>query len=207
MHIRAIVLAILASTLLPALAAASCDGNCTDADRDGVADRNDQCGGTEAGAPVTVTGCPHDSDADGVADHRDNCPHDAAESVDPWGCPLLLEIELPDVSFEINSARLRAESHTQLDAAVEQLRAFSELRAEVAGHTDSQGNAAHNRALSRLRAEAVRDYLVRSGLDPESITARGYGEMRPIADNETETGRNRNRRVVIRVLGGTRETS
>ena len=70
---------------------------------------------------------------------------------------------------------------------------------EVAGHTDSVGNADYNEELSRQRAESVRQYLLDRGVAADRVSARGYGELDPIASNETESGRAMNRRVEFRV--------
>jgi len=71
---------------------------------------------------------------------------------------------------------------------------------EVAGYTDSSGVYAANQGLSEVRAIRVREYLVSQGVNPDSITARGYGEAGPVADNRTPEGREQNRRVEIRIL-------
>ncbi|MEM9741382.1 MAG: OmpA family protein [Pseudomonadota bacterium] len=73
---------------------------------------------------------------------------------------------------------------------------------EIAAHTDAEGDSAINQRLSQRRAEAVRRYLAGSGVSPGLLRARGYGESQPIADNLTEGGRQKNRRVEFRVLGG-----
>lgn len=78
-----------------------------------------------------------------------------------------------------------------------------DARLEVASHTDAIGDAVINMKLSQRRADAVRKYLVQSGVDPEQVEAKGYGETQPIADNSTEEGRTANRRVEFRVIGGT----
>jgi OOP family OmpA-OmpF porin len=70
----------------------------------------------------------------------------------------------------------------------------------VAGHSDSQGDANYNRDLSQRRADAVREYLVTAGVDENRISAKGYGEDEPIADNSTADGRRENRRVELRVI-------
>lgn len=186
----------------PVLSHADCGTQCLDQDKDGVIDQNDQCLESDPGAPVTISGCSHDTDADGVPDYRDKCPQPSAPPVDRWGCPKAIEIDLPGISFEVNSARLHKSSYDTLSDTVELLLRYGSLQAEIAGHTDDRGSAAHNRQLSRLRAKAVRQYLIDAGIAPASIIATGYGESRPIADNETEDGRSRNRRVVLRIFSG-----
>ncbi len=77
-----------------------------------------------------------------------------------------------------------------------------DTRLEVAGHTDNVGDAAVNLKLSQRRADAVRKYLVQSGVEAEAVRAIGYGETQPVADNSTDQGREQNRRIEFRVLGG-----
>jgi OOP family OmpA-OmpF porin len=72
---------------------------------------------------------------------------------------------------------------------------FSAVPVEIAGHADSQGSPERNLELSRRRAQAVLDYFVSRGEDPERFVAVGYGDTRPIADNSTEEGRQKNRRI------------
>ena len=196
---------ILSLAILPSAGATQCDPPCPDQDRDGVVDSIDQCPDNEAGAPVTIHGCAHDSDDDGVPDYRDNCPRLAAISVDAWGCPTAIEIDLPGLKFEINSAKILKSSHAMLNDTVAILRGYDNLEVEIAGHTDNSGSAEHNRQLSRLRAAAVRQYLIDAGIAADLLTARGYGEARPIASNEKDAGRSKNRRVVLRILSGQRK--
>ena len=73
-------------------------------------------------------------------------------------------------------------------------------RVRLAGHTDNIGKAEDNRALSQARAESVRQQLIAFGCQPESIRAFGYGDTMPVADNETEEGRQLNRRVEITII-------
>ncbi len=173
-----------------------------DGDGDGVVDGVDLCPGTAAGAPVDGRGCPLDSDGDGVADYMDNCPGTSAgERVDNRGCKLQEEIHLRGINFETNSADLTADSSARLDDASATLLRNSDLRVEVAGYTDSSGTAAYNLNLSRRRAQSVMNYLVSHGVDAGMLSARGYGESNPIADNATAAGRAENRRVTLRILG------
>ena len=76
---------------------------------------------------------------------------------------------------------------------------YDAVEAEIAGHTDSLGDGGYNQSLSEERARVVRDYLVVRGVAAGRLTAAGYGESDPIADNDTEEGRERNRRVELRI--------
>jgi outer membrane protein OmpA-like peptidoglycan-associated protein len=106
-------------------------------------------------------------------------------------------IDLVGVFFENNSAKLTSSSTATLDKAVEILKQRSDIKVEVAAYTDSRGKATYNEYLSGLRANAVKDYLVSHGIGASRVTAKGYGEANPIADNETKEGRAKNRRVEL----------
>lgn len=104
-------------------------------------------------------------------------------------------VVLEGVVFETGSAKLRPESHARLDAVVEYMTHKPSARIQVSGHTDNVGNARTNQRLSEARARAVRDYLVGKGVDGARIEAVGYGDERPVASNDTEEGRQQNRRI------------
>ncbi|MFW6057837.1 MAG: OmpA family protein [Persicimonas sp.] len=106
------------------------------------------------------------------------------------------------VLFEFGKSELRPDANDQLSAVADVLRRQEEARITVEGHTDAIGSDEFNEQLSRERAESVRDFLVERGVDPEQVDARGLGEQRPIADNESPEGRAMNRRVEILVDPG-----
>lgn len=143
-----------------------------------------------------------DSDGDGVADSRDRCPNTLrGAQVDRDGCVVeQAVIVLQGVHFEYDSAQLTVASTSLLSQAADSLRGQSSMKVEVAGHTDSAGSDAYNLDLSRRRAQSVVDFLVSRGIDPERLTAKGYGESRPMADNATAEGRATNRRGEFHVL-------
>lgn len=172
-----------------------------DSDGDGVADADDQCPNTFRGAAVDARGCEMDDDADGVVNRLDQCPNTAAGvRVDVNGCEIREVIELPGVTFETNSDRLLPGADDVLQDAAATLRRYPDLVVEVAGHTDSQGAADYNQGLSERRAFTVRDYLINAGVSEANLSARGYGEAEPVADNATAVGRARNRRVELRII-------
>lgn len=141
-----------------------------------------------------------DSDGDGIIDNKDNCPNTpAGVRVDGEGCPLGGVVALDGVTFEFNGDRLRPDAATILNDASEVLARYPEMLVEVAGHTDSIGGDAYNQTLSQRRAESVRQYLVNKGISAERLTAVGYGESEPRATNDTEEGRELNRRVELRI--------
>lgn len=143
-----------------------------------------------------------DADKDGVPDERDACPDTLPGAVvDARGCvPVKAVIQLTGVHFEHNSSRLTENSKSILEMAAASLRGQSSMRVEVAGHTDSSGRDAYNLDLSRRRAQAVVDFLIAAGIPTERLEARGYGETHSIDSNDTDGGRERNRRVEFRVL-------
>jgi OOP family OmpA-OmpF porin len=93
---------------------------------------------------------------------------------------------------------LTGDSMDAVHDALTILRRHPDLIVEIAGHTDSKGSDSYNQALSQRRAEAVREELVAHGINASNLTARGYGESDPVADNATEEGREQNRRVELR---------
>lgn len=174
-------------------------GCAVDSDGDGVPDSRDQCPGTPVGAKVDANGCEVDTDGDGVVDSKDKCPNTAKGTpVDNSGCDLATEYKLEGVNFEFDSAKLTADSTATLDEAVKILKRHSDLKVEVAGHTDSQGSEQYNQGLSERRAQAVADYLIAHGANAANITVKGYGESQPVADNNTIEGHAANRRVELR---------
>jgi OOP family OmpA-OmpF porin len=172
-----------------------------DSDGDGVADYLDQCPDTPSDAAVNSEGCPLDSDNDGVPDYLDECPDTAdGVTVNEVGCPA--PIVLHGVHFEFDSAKLTPNAHKILDRVAESLHDHPNLEITIAGHTDSVGSSDYNKRLSQLRAEAVMNYLVSSGIEQSRMEAIGYGEERPIASNATEEGRAQNRRVELQTSNG-----
>ena len=185
-----------------------------DGDGDGVFDGLDKCPDTPAGVKVNADGCPLDSDGDGIPDYQDKCPTVPAPGTAD-GCPpppaarpaepeaptaapeAPRKLTLEGVNFDSDSARLRPESLAILDNAAATLKEWGEVKVEVAGHTDSTNSDAYNLRLSQRRAEAVRAYLIKQGVAADRLTAKGYGESSPVADNKTAAGRYKNRRVEL----------
>ena len=146
---------------------------------------------------------PVDSDGDGVPDSIDQCPNTPkGDQVDSVGCTIKDEIKLQGVNFATGSAELIPTSDFVLSYAVSSLKKNPSLVIEVDGHTDSVGSAQKNLALSQARAESVMQYLKQHGVT-NSMTAKGYGKDRPIADNKTADGRLQNRRVSLKIVGVT----
>jgi outer membrane protein OmpA-like peptidoglycan-associated protein len=110
------------------------------------------------------------------------------------------KLVLEGVNFDFDKATLRQEDIGSLDDYVAAMKAWGDVNIEVAGHTDSMGSDAYNMELSQQRAEAVRNFLISRGVAADRLTAKGYGEAQPVADNATEEGRFKNRRVELAPL-------
>lgn len=143
---------------------------------------------------------PADSDQDGVPDSRDACPNTPRNyAVDARGCPIIEEevarLTL-DVEFEFDRSEVQSQYFQEIRQVAEFLTEHDDVVAVLEGHTDSTGDEAYNQELSERRANAVRQVLIeRFDVNAARITARGYGESRPLASNDTREGRAENRRV------------
>ena len=149
-----------------------------------------------------------DTDGDGIPDDRDRCP-DQAENKngfqDEDGCPDEMQVKqtelsnsaviLTGVNFASGKATLTDESLPVLDETANTLILDRSAIVEIRGYTDNVGKAEDNQLLSERRAEAVRRYLISKGISADRITALGFGERYPIADNSTPQGRAKNRRI------------
>ena len=109
-------------------------------------------------------------------------------------------VRLDNIFFDFDKATLRPESMTELNMVVDFLKSNPSVKIEIAGHTDSKGSDEYNLALSDGRAGAVRAYLLENWIEPDRVTSNGYGESKPVDTNETDEGRQRNRRVEFTVL-------
>jgi outer membrane protein OmpA-like peptidoglycan-associated protein len=156
-----------------------------------------------------------DEDGDGVFDRRDRCPDTPSNTpVDHHGCPLpqypasvkpaepvqTEVITLDDaVLFAFNKSDLTPAGQSQLDSLMDKLQSADVVSIKVIGYTDNVGSQTYNQALSERRASSVAAYLLNRGLAPDKLTSEGKGESQPVADNETEEGRAKNRRVELRI--------
>ena len=176
-----------------------------DTDGDGLLDKDDKCP-FNAG-PAKNQGCPYvDTDGDGVLDKDDECVN-VPGTVENKGCPEIkeeeqdiIDVAFENLEFETGKAVIKDVSHESLDALAELLIKKPEWRIKVAGHTDSQGAAQTNLILSKKRAEAVKAYLVSRGVKEDRIIVQYFGETKPIADNSTAEGRQKNRRVEMEII-------
>lgn len=176
---------------------------CPDTDGDGVADPQDGC--PRAAGVKALGGCP-DRDGDGIADKDDECPDDAGTAV-KGGCPeMTMEIvaELNEsarlVLFLRGKSDLSIDAKATLDDIASVLKKYATTYLEISGHTCNIDTESFNQELSESRANAVRNYLIEGqGISPGRLSAKGYGETQPIADNAIEAGRVKNRRVELMI--------
>ena len=158
----------------------------------------------------------YDNDADGKIDNDDRgCtgPQDDDETdackepvegqpIDLAGCGVGDVVVLRGVHFDFDKARLTANAETILDTVVAALDEYPQITVEISGHTDSRGPEAYNQRLSEQRAASVRSYLVEHGIAADRLSSVGHGESRPVDSNDTDEGRENNRRVELRITGG-----
>jgi len=183
-----------------------------DTDGDGVPDSADLCPQTPADTRVDASGCPlvavaapvvsnGDSDGDGVPDAKDKCPSTPKGlKVDADGCIVEQTVVLRAINFDTASDHLTEEAKLTLDLLARSMVLQKALTIEIVGHTDSLGPQSLNLQLSQKRAAAVQDYLVAHGVEAERLHAEGLGEFNPIATNNSEAGRAKNRRVEFKVV-------
>lgn len=171
-----------------------------DTDKDGLKDKQDAC--PQTAGPIENKGCPWpDTDKDGVADKDDACPKTPGIA-ELKGCPKIekeaqavLDQAFKNLEFETSKTVIKAKSLESLDRLAKLIQEKPNATILLEGHTDSEGAAADNLVLSEKRADMVKKYLVSKGVNPAQISTKGYGETKPIADNNTSAGRQKNRRV------------
>ena len=139
-----------------------------------------------------------DQDSDGVGDVKDKCPDTARRTaVASNGCPVLEKINL-NVQFEPWSSNIKDKYKAALSQIAGKIKAYGNVNVIIEGHTDSKGSVGDNQTLSESRASAVSLFLEQqSGLKSKQFSVVGYGELNPIASNNTDAGRLKNRRAVI----------
>ena len=145
---------------------------------------------------LTKKGACPDRDRDGVCDSRDKCPNTMpGVMVDKDGCALKYTLQ---IEFDFDKADIRPKYHDQIAAAAAFVKRYPDTHILVAGHTDSVGEESYNKGLSMQRAQALKAYLVQNfGVKAAKLHPRGFGESQPVASNDTEAGRQMNRRVEL----------
>jgi outer membrane protein OmpA-like peptidoglycan-associated protein len=189
-----------------------------DSDKDGIKDNVDKCPRAKEDKDgfEDEDGCPDDdNDKDGVPDAKDKCP-DEPETINGYkdkdGCPdkgkvvVIIKKEkieiLQKVFFASGKARIKAKSFSLLNQVAQTLIGHEEIKKiRVEGHTDARGSDRANLRLSQRRADSVRRYLIKRGVLPQRLQARGLGETMPISSNKTARGREQNRRVEFIIVG------
>nr|MBP6758389.1 OmpA family protein [Flavobacterium sp.] len=179
-----------------------------DTDGDGILDKDDKCP-KEKGLAVHA-GCP-DTDNDGLTDKADDCPTVAGPASNK-GCPEVtqetlkeLKVQASSVFFVTGKAVLQTadqgQTNERLEAITAILKKYPNAKFSIEGHTDAVGDAQSNQKLSEARAKTVVDALIAKGVNPQSLTYKGFGETKPVASNKTASGRAQNRRTEIIHIG------
>jgi outer membrane protein OmpA-like peptidoglycan-associated protein len=170
-----------------------------DTDGDGVNDEQDKC--PNVAGLAKFMGCP-DKDNDGVTDAEDHCPT-VPGPVDNFGCPKIesAKFSTQRIQFNTGTATLTADAKKDIKEGALLLNSndFKMLKIEIRGHTDNTGKAEANQLLSEKRAKAVLEELAKNGVSRDRMTAMGFGQTQPVADNNTKEGRALNRRVAFDV--------
>ncbi|MCQ2226119.1 MAG: OmpA family protein [Paludibacteraceae bacterium] len=133
----------------------------------------------------------------------DKCPNEPGVSAN-GGCPAV-EVEAPktvtvslgNVQFPIGKSFISKSSYTILNKAVKMMKEKPEAKLIITGHSDATGSSARNQVLSEERADQVKSYIIKKGVEKERITTSGKGDTTPIDSNETEAGRAKNRRATL----------
>jgi outer membrane protein OmpA-like peptidoglycan-associated protein len=175
-----------------------------DTDGDGINDEQDKCPTVKGLA--RYQGCPiPDTDGDGVNDEEDKCPSRPGPASN-MGCPVIskevidkINFAAKNVFFATGSYKLLPKSFKSLNEVANLMKADESLMVDIDGHTDAVGSDQSNQVLSDNRAGAVKEYLIKQGVDPSRLKSAGYGETKPVADNTTAAGRAKNRRTEMTV--------
>jgi outer membrane protein OmpA-like peptidoglycan-associated protein len=157
-----------------------------DEDDDGVFDRRDRCPDTPANTPVEHHGCPLPQ-------------YPTSVKPEPVQSEVITLSDAGDVLFAFNQSELTPAAQSKLDSLMPKLQSADVVSIKVIGHTDSVGSDTYNQALSERRASSVAAYLLSQGVAPDKLTSEGKGQSQPVADNETEEGRAKNRRVELHI--------
>ena len=176
-----------------------------DTDNDGLLDKDDDC--PYLAGPIKNKGCPfQDTDNDGVLDKDDDCPNTAGP-ISNKGCPVIekeveeiLKTAFDNLEFETGKDVIKQASLPSLTELAEVLKKKSAWGLQISGHTDNVGDDQKNLILSKKRAEAVKAFMVSQGIDAARLSTLFFGETMPIATNDTPEGRQKNRRVEMKII-------
>jgi outer membrane protein OmpA-like peptidoglycan-associated protein len=191
-----------------------------DRDNDKIIDENDACPDEfgEASDDPKKHGCPKpkDTDGDGITDDLDACVNDPGPANDDPkknGCPKAIVVAgevkiLERIEFDNNKATLRPESDGVLRAVADTLIQHKEIKlVQIQGHTDNRGAKNYNQGLSEKRAASVKQWLIKAGVEASRLQSKGFGQDKPIDTNESDEGRQNNRRVQFIILEADKDAS
>lgn len=183
---------------------------CPDTDGDGIPNNKDSCL-AQPGLPQ-FSGCP-DTDGDNIPDYRDACPlepgipeNGGCRKIEPNVVVLTVEEQkvineaFSNLEFETGTDKISDKSLSSLEELATLLISKPMYKLEISGHTDNVGNAAKNLKLSQSRSNAVKSFLTKKGVPAAQMKAFGFGSKKPVADNKTPEGRQRNRRVEFKIV-------
>jgi len=176
-----------------------------DTDADGLLDKDDEC--PNLAGPKANKGCPYkDSDNDGLLDKDDDCPNTPGPKTNK-GCPVIeqavievLKTAFDNLEFETGKDIIFESSKPSLNELAEVLKKKTTWKLEISGHTDNVGDDNANLVLSKKRAEALKAYLISQGVEEARLITKYFGETKPIATNDTPEGRQKNRRVEMKIV-------
>jgi outer membrane protein OmpA-like peptidoglycan-associated protein len=176
-----------------------------DTDQDGLLDKDDAC--PTISGPVANKGCPYvDTDGDGILDSEDKCPT-LKGVVENSGCPKIeeeakeiLKTAFDNLEFNSGNAVIKTTSLASLDDLAALLIKKKDWKLQISGHTDNVGNDQTNLILSKKRSEAIKTYLTSKGVAAEKLKTLFFGETQPLESNDTEAGRQKNRRVEMTIV-------
>lgn len=175
-----------------------------DTDNDAINDEEDKC--PSVAGVARYNGCPvPDTDSDGINDEEDKCINEPGLKENN-GCPeikkeIVQKVEFAARKIQFNYARasLLPASEKVLDEVADLLSKETDLKVDIEGHTSSDGNFDKNMKLSGERAEAVKKYLIKKGVDPARLTSQGFGPNKPINEGKSEQEQALNRRVELKL--------
>jgi outer membrane protein OmpA-like peptidoglycan-associated protein len=176
-----------------------------DTDGDGLLDNSDDC--PSIAGPIENRGCPYeDTDGDGLLDKDDECPMTPGPKENN-GCPIIekeeqevLNTAFSNLEFETNLDVIKSGSKPALTELSKTLKKKPDWKLKLSGHTDNVGDDDANMILSKKRAESVKRFLTSQGIDEGRIRTEYFGESKPLEDNKTAAGRQKNRRVEFKII-------
>jgi outer membrane protein OmpA-like peptidoglycan-associated protein len=191
-----------------------------DNDKDGIVDVADKCPNIpeDYDGFKDEDGCPEetgDTDGDGILDDVDMCPNipepfnsykdeDGCYDEVPRGVRVTKTAIIIDekIYFQTAKAVILPKSFDILNSVAQAMKDYEKISVQVQGHTDSDGSESYNLKLSNRRANAVKEYLIKAGIDESRLESKGFGESTPIAENKTAAGKEKNRRVEFKIISG-----